>query len=649
MAIARALAVKPKMMLFDEPTSALDPELRHEVLKVMQDLAEEGMTMVIVTHEIGFAEKVASRLIFIDKGRIAEDGDPQVVDQEPAEPALAGIFAARLLTSLPPFHPKGRHTRFLSFKIAPPPASILIFLLCFLTGGVMRWILFILFCLLGAPAHAVSIPGVTTTTTTDSTTEPAPEPDIEQKKAAYGALADVLDNDTSRKELIDQLRTVAATPPAEPVPKIVPPTLVEEQTVLQKVTEVSRHYGEALSARFGQLYRNITGSPHKPFNPQTFSNALTHFSMLAVLVFGFYWLIRLCALPLYRKMGQWARQKNRERSNWLQLPAMIIGAFIIDLLLLALTLFVGQVLSDNLNAGSRTIAFQQSLFLNAFALIEFFKAVLRLIFCPNVAELRPFTIQDESARYWSRRLSWLSSLIGYGLIVAVPIISNQVNVQIGALANVIIMLCMTVWALYLIFRNEQRLPSICSTLRSIRWPFSACLSAPLRWCGTGWQAPILSCCFSFVVRSGQQSEIYDGCNGAQPGDYWYCSSLFPVCFPAGWQKPSLSPHTQRNYPGVAKTAEWLAFGGAENGAYSDRLRGGNVAVERMGIVRFLELAAKRRGAENRRYPDPYRTHSFFLGGWLDGARQFDRKPAGFGYSWPPATQRPYAYPADAVS
>lgn len=75
----------------------------------------------------------------------------------------------------------------------------------------MRWILFILFCLLGAPAHAVSIPGVTTTTTTDSTTEPAPEPDIEQK-AAYGALADVLDNDTSRKELIDQLRTVAATP-----------------------------------------------------------------------------------------------------------------------------------------------------------------------------------------------------------------------------------------------------------------------------------------------------------------------------------------------------------------------------------------------------------------------------------------------------
>nr|WP_310617453.1 glutamine ABC transporter ATP-binding protein GlnQ [Pantoea cypripedii] len=87
-AIARALAVKPKMMLFDEPTSALDPELRHEVLKVMQDLAEEGMTMVIVTHEVGFAQKVASRLIFIDKGTIAEDGDPDELITNPPSDRL---------------------------------------------------------------------------------------------------------------------------------------------------------------------------------------------------------------------------------------------------------------------------------------------------------------------------------------------------------------------------------------------------------------------------------------------------------------------------------------------------------------------------------------------------------------------------------
>jgi glutamine transport system ATP-binding protein len=75
-AIARALAVKPKLMLFDEPTSALDPELRHEVLRVMQSLAEEGMTMIVVTHEMAFARKVGTRLIFMEDGKIAVDGKP---------------------------------------------------------------------------------------------------------------------------------------------------------------------------------------------------------------------------------------------------------------------------------------------------------------------------------------------------------------------------------------------------------------------------------------------------------------------------------------------------------------------------------------------------------------------------------------------
>ena len=85
-AIARALAIKPLLMLFDEPTSALDPELRHEVLGVMQDVAEEGMTMIVVTHEMEFARKVGSRLVFMDQGKIAEDGPPEVLlDQPPTQ------------------------------------------------------------------------------------------------------------------------------------------------------------------------------------------------------------------------------------------------------------------------------------------------------------------------------------------------------------------------------------------------------------------------------------------------------------------------------------------------------------------------------------------------------------------------------------
>jgi len=87
-AIARALAIKPKLMLFDEPTSALDPGLRHEVLKVMRDLAEEGMTMVVVTHEMEFARKVGSRLIFIDAGKIAHDGPPAELLSNPPSQRL---------------------------------------------------------------------------------------------------------------------------------------------------------------------------------------------------------------------------------------------------------------------------------------------------------------------------------------------------------------------------------------------------------------------------------------------------------------------------------------------------------------------------------------------------------------------------------
>ena len=82
-AIARALAMRPKLMLFDEVTSALDPELVKEVLDTMKRLAEEGMTMVVVTHEMGFAREVGNRLIFMDEGQILEDGDPRELMKRP--------------------------------------------------------------------------------------------------------------------------------------------------------------------------------------------------------------------------------------------------------------------------------------------------------------------------------------------------------------------------------------------------------------------------------------------------------------------------------------------------------------------------------------------------------------------------------------
>ena len=92
-AIVRALAMNPKVMLFDEPTSALDPEMVGEVLEVMKELAEGGMTMVVVTHKMGFAKEVGSRVLFMDEGRIVEQGTPDAIFNHPQHPRLKDFLS----------------------------------------------------------------------------------------------------------------------------------------------------------------------------------------------------------------------------------------------------------------------------------------------------------------------------------------------------------------------------------------------------------------------------------------------------------------------------------------------------------------------------------------------------------------------------
>jgi polar amino acid transport system ATP-binding protein len=95
-AIARALAMDPKVMLFDKPTSALDPEMIGEVLDVMKTLAKEGMTMVVVSHEMGFAREVADRMIFMDDGAIVEEGTPEQIYSNPRQ-ARTKLFLSQIL------------------------------------------------------------------------------------------------------------------------------------------------------------------------------------------------------------------------------------------------------------------------------------------------------------------------------------------------------------------------------------------------------------------------------------------------------------------------------------------------------------------------------------------------------------------------
>lgn len=339
--------------------------------------------------------------------------------------------------------------------------------------------IWMLLCLFLVPtADAVNLPQAAVaaqqTSTPAASTTAEGEPTLEDKKAAYAALANILENNDSRQELIDQLRQASTSKSNNEQPVLAPPQAEQEDpTVLESVTNVTREYGGAVASQFVRLHDNIVSAPHKSFNQQTFFNALKYFAGLAAAVFAFYWFTRLLMYPVWQRMGRWGRNHNLERTKWLHLPATIVVAFLLDLVLLALTLFVGQIISDNYHNNNRTIAYQQGLFLNAFALIEFFKAVLRLIFCPRFPTLRFFHLSDARAAYWNTRLSWLSGTIGYGLLVVVPIVGNQVNVQIAALVNVLIMCIMTGWALWLIFRNRRNIHDELSRLADRSMSFFA--------------------------------------------------------------------------------------------------------------------------------------------------------------------------------
>ncbi|MCP3714577.1 amino acid ABC transporter ATP-binding protein [Paraburkholderia sp. BR14263] len=100
-AIARALAMQPKVLLFDEPTSALDPETVGEVLQVMKELAEDGMTMVVVTHEMGFAREVADRVVVLDQGELIEEGPPERIFTAPSHPRTQTFLKRTLRTAMP--------------------------------------------------------------------------------------------------------------------------------------------------------------------------------------------------------------------------------------------------------------------------------------------------------------------------------------------------------------------------------------------------------------------------------------------------------------------------------------------------------------------------------------------------------------------
>lgn len=282
--------------------------------------------------------------------------------------------------------------------------------------------------------------------------DPAPSGQTEQQKASYAALADILQDDKARAELINHLRQ-AADQPAATQPKSATPE--PSDSLSESLTSLAQDSLSTLDKKLNSRQKLIDSGPKRTFHPDVFFRALGYFLLTVALTFALFHLIRRIIRPLYKRIGNWGHNAKLQHDSWYKLPTAILGAFAIDLLVLLLALTAGNLFARHVHADNATILRLQTLFLSAFAVIEFFKAVLRLIFAPNFDYLRPFAFSDAVAHYWNTRLAWLSGLIGYGLMVVVPVVATQISYPAAAAANLVIMLALTLYALALILRNRK--------------------------------------------------------------------------------------------------------------------------------------------------------------------------------------------------
>lgn len=321
----------------------------------------------------------------------------------------------------------------------------------------------------------------------------------EQQKASYTALADILQDDKARATLIDHLRQAADESPKT---QTKPAASETPESLSDNLCSLAQGGISTVNQRLNSLQKLIDSGPKRTFNPDSFFRALGYFLLTVAATFALFHLIRRLIRPLYKRMGSWGHNAKLQQGPWYKLPTAILGAFAVDLLVLVLALAAGNLFARHVNADSATILRLQTLFLSAFAVIEFFKAVLRLIFSPDFDYLRPFAFTDASAHYWNKRLAWLSGLIGYGLMVVVPVVATQISYPAAAAANLAIMLALTLYAVALILRNRKPIQQQINLLAERSMAF---FSIILRGLGHVWH--LLAIAYFLVLFALSQFDI----------------------------------------------------------------------------------------------------------------------------------------------
>ncbi|OHV07858.1 mechanosensitive channel protein [Kushneria phosphatilytica] len=295
------------------------------------------------------------------------------------------------------------------------------------------------------------------------------------QQTPYATLADMLENEQTRQQLIDQLRQLAtqqsdsaagesseSAPPAESQ-KTSADTSAEAMSLPRQVASITQSFAENVGsmvtgaiAAIGSLGSSSAVSSEPAFDMSAFLGALFEFALVVVGTVVAFFILRRLASPLFARAGHWV-QRDDGPSYLLKRTVAIVLSLLLDVVVILLACVVGYAIGLFGAGDQGSIATRQSLFINAFAIIEIVKALIRMVFAARYEGLRPFAMSAEVARYWNTRLALLVGFIGYGLMVAVPIINNSVSLALGQFASLVIMVLAWCYALSVILSNRRDL------------------------------------------------------------------------------------------------------------------------------------------------------------------------------------------------
>ena len=279
---------------------------------------------------------------------------------------------------------------------------------------------------------------------------------------SYDALAEVLENEQSRQQLIDQLRSLAdqQTPPAREAAESTEPA---EPSIPSQLAETTSQIASGLSDQFtnlvdvtNDLLAGNVADDNADFNNATFINAAINLGMVIITTVILFWLLRRLAGPLFSRLSYWSRHGDG-KTPVLRLVACVVLATAVDVLAIALAYFGGHLVATFLVGETGELTTQASLFLNAFMVIELLKAGLRVLFSSRYDGLRLLPISASEAGYWNRWLALLISLVGYGVMVLVPLININISTTLGQSVNTLIMFIAYFYAVTVIMKNRIRL------------------------------------------------------------------------------------------------------------------------------------------------------------------------------------------------